>query len=107
MGRTNPTYRDRLTALEREWGAFRRALRGHEQPHFDQLFEQGRTYAHAAGYLNQPTPEIPLLVSILLAHERRLAALEDRPGASDARCQDPESASEIDSDDHPGDAVHD
>lgn len=76
MGRTNPTYRDRLGALESEWGAFRRALRHHEQPHFDHLFEQARAYAHAAGYLNQPTPEIPLLVSVLLAHERRLAALE-------------------------------
>ena len=78
MGRTNPTYRDRLSGLEQEWGHYRRALRISDQPHFDQLFEQGRTYAHAAGYLNHPTPEIPLLLSILLAHERRLAELQDR-----------------------------
>jgi hypothetical protein len=78
VGRTNPTYRDRLTGLEREWGDYRRALRTTEQPHFDQLFEHGREYAHAAGYLNHPTPEIPLLVSILLAHERELARVQER-----------------------------
>lgn len=76
MGRTNPTYRDRLDSLEREWAAYRRGLRASEQEHFDRLFEHGRTYAHAAGYLNHPTPEIPLLLSLLLAHERRLAELE-------------------------------
>lgn len=76
MGRTNPTYRDRLDALEREWGAYRRGLRRAEQEEFDSLFEHGREYAHAAGYLNHPTPEFPFLFSVLLAHERRLARLE-------------------------------
>lgn len=75
MGRTNPTYRDRLEGLEREWADYRRGLRAGEQAHFDRLFEHGRTYAHAAGYCNHPTPELPLLLSILLAHERRLAEL--------------------------------
>lgn len=75
MGRTNPTYRDRLSALEQEWGPYRRALRTHEQAPFDRLFEHGRTYAHAAGYLNHTDPMIPFLMSILLAHERELAAL--------------------------------
>lgn len=78
MGRTNPTYRDCLSGLEREWSDYRRALRTTEQPHFDHLFEHGREYAHAAGYLNHPTPEVPLLVSILLAHERELARLRER-----------------------------
>lgn len=76
MGRTNPTYRDRLDALEREWGAYRRGLRRAEQEEFDSLFEHGREYAHAAGYLNHPTPELPFLFSVLLAHERKLARLE-------------------------------
>lgn len=78
MGRTNPTYRDRLNELEREFDAYRRALRASEQSHFDQLFEHGRTYAHAAGYLNHPNPEIPYLVSVLLAHERRIAELSEQ-----------------------------
>jgi hypothetical protein len=107
MGRTNPTYRDRLTALEHEWGSFRRALRRHEQPYFDQLFEEGRTYAHAAGYLNQPTPEIPLLVSILLAHERRLAALENKVDTGDDQGKTPGAESTTGGDHTSEDAVHD
>lgn len=78
VGRTNPTYRDRLSGIEREWGDYRRALRAAEQPHFDRLFEHGREYAHAAGYRNHPNPEIPLLVSVLLAHQRELATLRDQ-----------------------------
>lgn len=78
MGRTNPTYRDRLAALEREWRAYRRGLRAANQPHFDRLFEHGRDYAHAASNCNQPTPELSLLVSVLLAHERRLADLDEQ-----------------------------
>jgi hypothetical protein len=78
VGRTNPTYRDRLSDLEREFEAYRRALRASEQAHFDRLFEHGRTYAHAAGYLNHPNPEIPFLLSVLLAHERRIAQLAEQ-----------------------------
>jgi hypothetical protein len=88
MGRTNPTYRDRLSKLEQDWNGYRRALRNSEQPHFDRLFDHGRDYAHAAGYLNHPTPEIPLLVSILLAHERELAALNDRVTALEEATSD-------------------
>lgn len=85
MGRTNPTYRDRLEALEGEWQPYRRALRASEQAAFDRLFEHGRAYAHAAGQRNHTTPELPLLVSMLLAHERRLAALDRRLDELEAR----------------------
>lgn len=85
MGRTNPTYRDRLATLERDWKPFRRALRADEQPHFDRLFEHGREYAHAATYSNPPDPERALLVSALLAHERRLATLDTRLSDLEAR----------------------
>jgi hypothetical protein len=85
VGRTNPTYRDRLDALEREWQPYRRALRASEQAAFDNLFEHARAYAHAAGQRNHTTPEIALLVSVLLAHERRLAARDERLDALDQR----------------------
>jgi len=78
VGRTNPTYRDRLDSLEREWQPYRRGLRVSEQTQFDQLFEHGRTYAHAAGHLNHPNPEIPFLLSVLLAQQRQLAELTSR-----------------------------
>jgi hypothetical protein len=76
MGRTNPTYRDTLRGVEERWGPYRRALRRRDQPRFDRLFEHGRAHADAAGHLNHAEPLFPLLVSILLEQERRLAALE-------------------------------
>ncbi len=78
MGRTNPTYRNRLDRLEQEWNDYRRALRASEQERFDQLLEHGHEYAHAAGHLNHPSPAVALLLSMLLAHERRLDEFDDR-----------------------------
>lgn len=77
MGRTNPTYRDWLRRFEERWQSFRRALRRRHQPAFDRLFEQARQHADAAGYANATDPEVALLISMLLAHERRLEELED------------------------------
>lgn len=88
MGRTNPTYRDRLAAIEREWQAYRRGLRVADQQRFDALFDYGREYAHAAGHLNHTTPERSLLVSMLLAHERRLEEFDRRLDDLDRRLDD-------------------
>lgn len=82
MGRTNPTYRDTLRQTEERWSVYRRALRHHDQEYFDRLFEHAREHADAAGYLNHGTSEIPLLVSILLEHEKRLDRLETTDGNS-------------------------
>lgn len=78
MGRTNPTYRDTIEALERRWDDFKRALRHRDQPRFEQLFEYARTHADAGGYLNHDTPLFPILISIDLEQETRLDELEDR-----------------------------
>jgi len=83
MGRTNPTYRDALRAIEERWGEFRRALRHRDQPRFDQLFEYAREHADASGLLNHQNPLLPALLSIDLEqqaqlddHEQRLENLE-------------------------------
>ena len=78
MGRTNPTYRDALRAIEDRWTDFRRALRGRDQPHFDQLFVYAREHADASGLLNHRTPLLPALFSIDLEQETRLDDLEER-----------------------------
>ncbi|PSP79559.1 hypothetical protein BRC81_04960 [Halobacteriales archaeon QS_1_68_20] len=78
MGRTNPTYRDTIRALEDDWGEYRRALRRVDKPHFDRLFEHGRTHADAAGYLNHQEPEIPFLLSVILEQEKQFQLLEER-----------------------------
>lgn len=81
MGRTNPTFRMLLSATADRWGAYRRALRRRDQPHFDRLVEHAHAHADAAGYLNADDPTVPILLSMLLEHQKRLAALEDRIAA--------------------------
>jgi hypothetical protein len=83
MGRTNPTFRDALRAIEDRWASFRRALRRRDQSRFDRLFAYAREHADASGLLNHEEPMLPILVSIDLEqserldeHQRRLEALE-------------------------------
>jgi len=78
MGRTNPTYRDALGAIEERWTDFRRALRRRDQPQFDQLFEYAREHADASGLLNHQNPVVPALFSIDLEQESRLDSHEER-----------------------------
>ncbi|PHQ46228.1 hypothetical protein DJ68_08490 [Halorubrum sp. C3] len=103
MGRTNPTYRDALRAIEDRWAEFRRALRRRDQPRFDQLFEYAREHADASGLLNHQNPLLPALLSIDLEqeatledHEERLEALEQRLNEQSTDTQVPdEEASEL------------
>jgi hypothetical protein len=78
MGRTNPTYRDALRAIEERWAEFRRALRRRGQPQFDRLFEYAREHADASGLLNHQNPLVPALFSIDLEQEARLDDHEER-----------------------------
>lgn len=78
MGRTNPTFRDALRAVEDRWQQYRRALRSRDQPRFDQLFTYVRNHADASGFLNHRNPLIPMLVSIDLEQERRLDEHDER-----------------------------
>jgi hypothetical protein len=78
MGRTNPTYRDALRAIEERWSDFRRALRQRDQPRFDRLFEYAREHADASGLLNHQNPLLPALLSIDLEQEARLDNHEER-----------------------------
>jgi hypothetical protein len=78
MGRTNPTYRDVLRAIEERWQDFRRALRRRDQPRFDQLFVYAREHADASGLMNHQNPLLPALLSIDLEQESRLDNHEER-----------------------------
>lgn len=76
MGRTNPTYRDLVSRYEASLAAYRRGLRLEDQQHFDRLFDQVRQHADAATYQQADDPSTMVLLSVLLAHERRLDRLE-------------------------------
>lgn len=87
MGRTNPTYRDALRAIEQRWGDFRRALRRQDQPRFDRLFAYAREHADASGLLNHQNPLLPALLSVDLEQEKRLEDHEERLKELEARIE--------------------
>ncbi|MFB6146286.1 MAG: hypothetical protein ABEJ08_01195, partial [Halobacteriaceae archaeon] len=88
MGRTNPTFRDTLRAIEKRWSAYRRALRRRDQPRFDRLFDYAREHADASGLLNHRDPLPPALFSVALEQEARLDDLDDRLDDLDDRLDD-------------------
>ncbi len=96
MGRTNPTYRDAIRALEAEWEPMGTALRREYQADFDRLFDRARTFADAAGYANPPEPERAFLLSLLLAHEVELRRLREELESPDASGESPQTGSEGD-----------
>lgn len=82
MGRTNPTFRDRLGSIEDNWQDYRRALRRSDQNRFDDLWEDAREYADAASNQNHQNPMPVVLFSMVLAHEQRIEELEAELEAS-------------------------
>ena len=91
MGRTNPTFRNVLEAVKSRWGDYRRALRRRDQAPFDRLFEYADAHADAAGYLDNDDPMEPILVSMLLGQEKRLAELDGRIAELEARTAEVEA----------------
>jgi predicted RNase H-like nuclease (RuvC/YqgF family) len=71
MGRTNPTYRDALSAIEERWSSYRRALRRRNRERFDRLFGYAREHADAAGARNHRNPLVAALVGMAIEQERR------------------------------------
>ena len=81
MGRTNPTFRDLLRSEEERWDDYRRSLRREDQLHFERLFVHARDHADAAGMLNHEDRLAPILMSICLEQEKRIAELEGQVAA--------------------------
>ena len=78
MGRTNPTYRNWLDRYETQWQPFRRALRDDYRRDFDRVFERAEAHAGPAGYQNATTPELAMVMAILISQEHELRTLSDR-----------------------------
>jgi len=84
MGRTNPTYRDALSAIEERWSSYRRALRRRDRERFDRLFGYAREHADAAGARNHRNPLVAALVGMAIEQERRHDdAASDREALAD------------------------
>ena len=78
MGRTIPSWRMVVEAEVEKMKKFRDALRLDDKMIFEDLLNQCKLYASAAGSLASPIKEIPLIMSILFAHHKKLTELEKR-----------------------------
>ncbi|MGA3406635.1 MAG: hypothetical protein ABSD49_12955 [Candidatus Bathyarchaeia archaeon] len=78
MGRTIPSWRMVVEAEVEKMKKFRDALRLDDKMIFEDLLNQCKLYASAAGSLTSPIKEIPLIMSILFAHHKKLTELEKR-----------------------------
>ena len=75
MGRTVPTFRLVVESFGWEWTDFKRALRRIDQEAFDELMNHARRHAAAGSYLSNPNPFEPIVMSILVEHEKALRKL--------------------------------
>lgn len=94
MGRTTPTYRDRLRATRDEWTDFERALRRRDRDAYEALWEHAHGYADAGGFQNPPEPMEAILLSVLLAQERERQELADRLDALETQLNEPDTSGE-------------
>jgi hypothetical protein len=85
-----------LEAVQSRWSDYRRALRRHDQPHFDRLFEYADAHADAAGYLNADDPMQPILFSMLLEQQKRLAEQRERLELIEQRLDDEDETGDTD-----------
>jgi len=78
MGRTVPSWRMVAEAEVEKMSKFRDSLRLEDKVIFEDLLNQCKLYASAASSLASPVKEMPLIISILFAHHKKLAELEKR-----------------------------
>jgi hypothetical protein len=78
MGRTIPSWRMVVEAELSKMKKFRDSLRLEDKLIFEDLLNQCKLYASAASSLASPVKEVPLMMSMLFAHHKKLAELERR-----------------------------
>ena len=78
MGRTIPSWRmvveDEVEKLKR----FQESLRQEDKAIFEDMLNQCKLLASAASVMASPIKQIPLILSILFAHHKKLIQLEKR-----------------------------
>ncbi len=76
MGRTLPTWRDRIESRIEHWSIFRRALRLDERSDFDRLVKSVRIRSSACSMIPAVDEIEPALLAMLVGLESRLSKLE-------------------------------
>ena len=78
MGCTVPSWRMVAESEVEKMKKFRDSLRFDDKMIFEDLLNQCKLYASAASSLASPVKEMPLIISILFAHHKKLAELEEK-----------------------------
>lgn len=78
MGRTVRSATQVVLREQASWSKFRRVLRKEDQEALDLLFQAARYHAAALSYVSKPSPLEPILISILIEHQKTIQALEER-----------------------------
>lgn len=83
MGKTVESYRLALESEINRWNGFARALRKDDREAFDELMDMCRVNAMAAGNACNPIIFEPMVMSIMLGHQKKLRKLEHNLTVSD------------------------
>jgi len=78
MGKTVESYRMALESEISRWNGFDRALRKEDREAFGELMDMCRSFAMAGGNATNPILFEPMVMSILLAQQKRILTLEKR-----------------------------
>ena len=79
MGKTVPSYRMALEFEIAVWRGFRKTLQSDEEKQaFDELMDMCRINAMAAGNACTPIVFEPMVMSILLGHQKKLRRFESK-----------------------------
>ncbi len=76
MGKTVESYRIALDSEIRRWNGFAKALRTEDREAFEALMDACRSYASAASNATQPILFEPMVLSILVSQQKKIARLE-------------------------------
>jgi len=85
MGRTVPTFRRVIESFGVEWRDFKKTLRDMDQDAFDALMNHARRHAAAGHNFPHPNPFEPIVISILLEHEKQLKTLVEQQMKKDEK----------------------
>ena len=80
MGRTVPTFRNIIESFGWEWNEFKKALRNIDRQAFEELINHARRHAAAGSNMSNPNPFEPVVMSILVEHEKTLRKLREDAG---------------------------
>ena len=76
MGKTVESYRMALEDEIRRWKGFSKALRTEDRQAFETLMDGCRLFASAGSNATQPILFEPMIMSMLLFHQKKLYRLE-------------------------------